>query len=54
LPQATLCAACQQKVDRGEPVGPAEYCSLCGGILVLKRTTKGIRRFVEVCSSCGR
>jgi hypothetical protein len=54
LPGATLCAACQQKVDRGEPVGQPDYCEHCGGIMVLKRTTKGIRRFVEVCSSCGK
>jgi predicted RNA-binding Zn-ribbon protein involved in translation (DUF1610 family) len=53
-PGATLCAACQQRVDRGEPVGPAEYCSHCGGIMVLKRATKGIARYVERCSECGR
>ncbi len=54
VPGALLCAACQQKVDRGEAVGPAEYCEHCGGIMVLRRTTKSIRRFVEVCSSCGK
>jgi hypothetical protein len=53
-PAATLCAACQQRVDRGEPVGLAEYCSHCGGIMVLKRATKGITRYVERCSECGR
>lgn len=54
VPGAILCADCQQKVDRGEPVGPAEYCEHCGGIMVLKRTTQGIRRFVERCSECGK
>jgi hypothetical protein len=54
MPQAEFCAECQQKVDRGEPVGEPEYCERCGGVMVLKRSTKGIRRFVEQCSSCGR
>jgi predicted RNA-binding Zn-ribbon protein involved in translation (DUF1610 family) len=54
VPQAVLCAACQEKVDRGEPVGEAEYCPRCGGIMVLRKSTQGITRYTSRCSSCGR
>lgn len=55
VPTATLCAACQEKADRGEPTGQAEYCPLCGGILVLRKAAgTGITRYEMRCGDCGR
>ncbi len=54
IPTATLCAACQGKVDRGEPIGEAEYCERCGGIMVLRKTGAGVTRYVLRCGDCGR
>ncbi len=54
IPGATMCAACQEKADRGESLGEAEYCEHCGGILVMKQSGSGITRYTMRCSDCGR
>ena len=54
IPTATTCAPCQEKIDRGEPTGEAEYCSSCGGLMVMRQTGAGVTRFVMRCSDCGR
>ncbi len=54
LPAATMCAACQEKTERGEAVGEAEYCPHCGGILVMRKAAAGITRYVMRCGDCGR
>ncbi|HEY2893868.1 MAG TPA: TraR/DksA C4-type zinc finger protein [Pirellulales bacterium] len=51
LPSATLCAPCQAGADRGES-GPAEYCSKCGSVLVLKPRGGGITRYQMTCPQC--
>ena len=53
-PAATRCAACQEKVDRGEPTGEAEYCAHCGGIMVMRQAGAGLTRYVMRCGDCGR
>ena len=54
IPTATNCAGCQEKIDRGEPTGEAEYCSRCGGIMVMAKSGSGLTRYVMRCSDCGR
>ena len=54
MPAAQRCAACQEKVDRGQPTGEAEYCSYCGGIMVMRQAGAGITRYVMRCDDCGR
>jgi len=54
LPSATTCAACQERIDRGEPVGEVEYCPRCGGMLVMRQAGGGGARYVMRCSDCGR
>lgn len=51
LPEATLCAACQEKVDAGEPVGH-EYCPKCGAPMMLKLSRRaGIARYEMACTA---
>lgn len=54
MPSAVRCAVCQEKVERGEPTGEAEYCSSCGGIMVMRQAGAGITRYVMRCGDCGR
>ena len=54
LPNAARCAPCQEKVDRGEPTGEAEYCPYCGGIMVLAQSGAGLARYVMRCGDCGK
>lgn len=54
IPSATTCAACQEKLDRGEVLGEAEYCDYCGGIMVMRKSTSGVTRYLMRCSDCGR
>lgn len=54
MPGTRFCAACQEKRDRGEPLGEAEYCPHCGGLLVMRRATSGVTRYVMRCRDCGR
>jgi hypothetical protein len=55
FPDARLCVACQGREDRGEPIGPAEYCPRCGSIMVLKQSRgSGTTRYVMTCPGCRR
>jgi predicted RNA-binding Zn-ribbon protein involved in translation (DUF1610 family) len=55
FPDTRLCVACQNRDDRGELTGPAEYCPHCGSVMVLKRSSgPGITRYVMTCSACRR
>ncbi len=51
-PEATLCAACQGKIDRGERVGDMDYCPRCGAPMQLRpRQSGGITRYEMVCTA---
>lgn len=54
LPNALRCAVCQEKLDRGEAVGEADYCDYCGGIMVLRLTAGRSAGYSMRCSDCGR
>jgi hypothetical protein len=55
IPGATLCAACQQKADRGHDLAPVEYCPRCGAAMVVRPSRGGgITRYVQVCPACRR
>ena len=54
IPSANNCAVCQEKVDRGEPTGEAEYCPHCGGIMTIRQSDAGLARYVMRCGDCGR
>jgi transposase-like protein len=55
FPDTQLCVACQNRDDRGELSGPAEYCPRCGSIMVIKRASgPGITRYVMSCPACRR
>lgn len=50
-PNATLCAICQGKIDRGEPVGQSEYCPRCGSPMQLRLARSGgVTRYEMTCS----
>lgn len=50
-PGATLCAGCQGKIDRGEPVGQGDYCPRCGWPMQLRLARSGgLARYELVCS----
>ena len=51
-PNATRCAACESCSE--ESHGAAEYCRICGGIMVIKMARgSGISRYKMVCRDCG-
>ena len=53
LPGATLCVTCQTAIERGETLGPVEYCPRCGEIMVLKALASGgITRYERSCPRC--
>ncbi|MGB6043595.1 MAG: TraR/DksA C4-type zinc finger protein [Pirellulales bacterium] len=55
LPNATLCAPCQQADERGDGPPEVDYCERCGAPLVMKLSTgSGIRRYAMVCTGCGK
>jgi predicted RNA-binding Zn-ribbon protein involved in translation (DUF1610 family) len=55
FPDARLCADCQQRDERGELAGRAEYCPRCGSIMVLRQSRgAGITRYVMTCPACRR
>jgi predicted RNA-binding Zn-ribbon protein involved in translation (DUF1610 family) len=54
FPDTRLCVACQNREERGELKGPAEYCPRCGSIMELSQARGGITRYVMSCRACGR
>lgn len=51
FPNATLCAGCQEKIDRGEPVGDTEFCPRCGWPMRLRSArSDGLARYEMVCT----
>lgn len=51
-PEATLCAACQGKIDRGETVGDMDYCPRCGAPMQLRQSRSGgITRYEMACTN---
>jgi predicted RNA-binding Zn-ribbon protein involved in translation (DUF1610 family) len=54
FPDATLCAECQGKDERGELGQAEEYCPRCGEAMVLRQSQGGgITRWLMRCPSCG-
>ncbi len=50
-PEATLCAECQGKIDRGENVGDMDYCPRCGAPMQLRQgRSGGITRYEMACT----
>jgi transcription elongation factor Elf1 len=55
FPDSRLCVFCQNREERGELTGPAEYCPRCGSIMELSQSRgAGITRYIMTCRSCGR
>ena len=56
FPDSDLCAACQQRVERGQsPDKHDEFCSRCGSrMIVRQRGGAGISRYEMVCPDCRR
>ncbi len=55
FPDTRLCVACQQRDERGEIAGAAEYCARCGSIMTLRQSRgTGITRYEMVCPVCAR
>lgn len=52
FPDTTLCAACQQKEERGDS-GSEDYCPRCGTPRQLRQRRGGIAAYELVCPSCG-
>ncbi len=51
-PEATLCAVCQGKIDRGENVGDMDYCPRCGAPMQLRQARSGgITRYEMACTA---
>jgi hypothetical protein len=51
LPDATLCASCQQGEESGRAAGEVEYCPRCGAVMELRLSRKaGLSRYVMQCS----
>jgi len=50
-PEATVCAACQEKLDRGDPVGDMDYCPRCGAPMQLRQSrSSGVTRYEMACT----
>ena len=49
LPNASLCLSCQTLEDRGEILGPQEYCPRCGNIMVMRQKPGGYFLYCEAC-----
>ncbi len=55
LPNATLCASCQQDEERGRGKREHDYCPRCGAVMELRRAaTGGVTRYVLSCPACRR
>lgn len=56
FPNSELCAACQQRVDRGQtPDQHDDYCPLCGTRMVVRqRRGSGIAGYELICPACRR
>jgi predicted RNA-binding Zn-ribbon protein involved in translation (DUF1610 family) len=56
FPDSDLCAACQQRVDRGQsPDQHDDYCPRCGARMTLRpRRGSGIAGYEMICPSCRR
>ncbi len=54
FPDSRLCISCQQKQEAGDTGADVEYCERCGGVMEIRSTQAGIRRYRMVCSECGR
>ncbi len=53
FPDTRLCVACQNRDERGELTGPAEYCPRCGAVMGLKRAGgASVTRYVMTCPAC--
>jgi predicted RNA-binding Zn-ribbon protein involved in translation (DUF1610 family) len=51
IPDATLCAACQQREESGEGPVEVEYCPKCGSPMSLRLSrSPGVSRYVMVCT----
>ena len=54
FPDAELCTACQQKLERGESV-EQEYCPKCGDLMRMQTASgSGLARYTLFCPSCRR
>jgi hypothetical protein len=52
LPDATLCAECQKKIESGGEAGPTEYCPRCGSPMRLRLSrSAGISHYEMVCTA---
>lgn len=52
LPDAQLCARCQQAEEQGLPLGPVEFCPRCGAPMAVRQSrTGGVTRYVLACTS---
>ncbi|MEX2187677.1 MAG: TraR/DksA C4-type zinc finger protein [Pirellulales bacterium] len=55
LPDARLCAACQQKDERGELADEREFCPRCGAVMQLvSGSGRGVSRYSMRCPACRR
>ena len=55
FPDTRLCVACQNRDERGDLAGTAEYCPHCGAVMMLKRAGgAGITRYIMTCPACRR
>ncbi|MCA9269604.1 MAG: TraR/DksA C4-type zinc finger protein [Planctomycetales bacterium] len=54
VPGTSLCALCQEQVDRGQLTGEVEYCPHCGGVMTVAQSGRGITRYRMRCTDCGR
>lgn len=56
FPQSDLCAACQQRIDRGgSPDQHDDYCPRCGSrMIVRQRRGSGIAGYEMICPDCRR
>ena len=56
FPESELCAACQQRVDRGgSPDQHDDYCPRCGTRMVVRqRRGSGIAAYEMICPDCRR
>jgi predicted RNA-binding Zn-ribbon protein involved in translation (DUF1610 family) len=56
FPQSELCAACQQRVDRGQsPDQHDDYCPRCGARMTIRQKRgSGIAAYEMICPDCRR
>lgn len=49
FPETTRCAQCQDSASSSE----IEYCERCGGLMTVQQSSRGISRYIAMCSECG-